>query len=193
MIAASEQNNFIDYSIFSKSLEEMVNGNSMMVNTINQYSFCLANEDKEFKKSLQESDLLLPDGVGVVYAMNLLTGRKIKKIAGADVHHHLLKELNEKAGKCFYLGASNSTLKKINEKLSIQFPNIKVATFSPAFKSEFSEAENAEMILKVNDFNPDVLFVGMSAPKQEKWARSEERRVGKECVQPCRSRWSPYH
>ena len=170
MMTTNEKHNFIDYSIFSKSLKEMVNGDSFMVNTINQYSYCLANEDKEFKMSLQESDLLLPDGVGVVYAMNLLTGRKIKKIAGADVHHHLLKELNAKSGKCFYLGASSLTLKKIKDKLALQFPNIEVGSFSPPFKSEFNEAENAEMIAKVNIFNPDVLFVGMTAPKQEKWA-----------------------
>jgi len=170
MITFKEQHNFIDYSVFSNSLQDMDKKKSLLVNTINQYSYCLANKDIEFKKSLKASDILLPDGAAVVYAMKFLTGEKVKKIAGADVHHHLLKELNAKSGKCFYLGASNSTLKKITYKLAIQFPNIKVDSFSPPFKSEFNDAENAEMIAKVNAFNPDVLFVGMTAPKQEKWA-----------------------
>ena len=170
MITFKEQHNFIDYSVFSNSLQDMDKKKSLLVNTINQYSYCLANKDIEFKKSLKASDILLPDGAAVVYAMKFLTGEKVKKIAGADVHDHLLKELNAKSGKCFYLGASNSTLKKITYKLAIQFPNIKVDSFSPPFKSEFNDAENAEMIAKVNAFNPDVLFVGMTAPKQEKWA-----------------------
>ena len=170
MITVKEQHNFIDYSVFSNSLQDMEKKDSLLVNTINQYSYCLANEDKEFKKSLQASDILLPDGAAVVYAMKFLTGEKVKKIAGADVHHHLLEELNSKSGKCFYLGSSSITLKKITDKLAVQFPNIEVGSFSPPFKSEFNVAENAEMIDKVNDFNPDVLFVGMTAPKQEKWA-----------------------
>lgn len=169
MNIVKKQHNFIDYSVFSESLEEMVNGDSLMVNAMNQYSYCLANKDEEFKKSLQQSNVLFPDRVAVVFAMNFLTGKKVNKIAGADVHHHLLNELNTKSGKCFYLGASNPTLKKITEKIALQFPNIKVGIFSPPFKSEFSEAENAEMIARVNDFNPDVLFVGMTAPNQEKW------------------------
>lgn len=177
MTTVKEEHNFLDYTVFSKPLEEMVKGDNLMVNTINQYSYCLAHEDEMFKRSLQDSDLLVPDGVGVVYAMNFLTGKKVNKIAGADVHEHLLKELNSKSGKCFYLGSSKQTLEKITEKIALQFPQIEVGTFSPPFKSKFSEAENEEMISKVNDFNPDVLFVGMTAPKQEKWTYIHKARL----------------
>ncbi len=177
MITAKKQYNFLDYFVFSKSLEEVTNGEYLMVNTINQYSYCLAHEDKVFKKSLQESDLLVLDGVGVVYAMKFLTGNKVSKIAGADVHEHLLKELDLKSGRCFYLGSSDLTLKKITEKIALQYPNIEVGTFSPPFKSEFTELESEEMAARVNDFNPDVLFVGMTAPKQEKWTFNHKARL----------------
>jgi len=161
---------FAEFSLFDKALDGLPEASSILINTINQYSFCIANEDDDFKASLKGSDVLLPDGVAVVAAEFLLTGKKIKKIAGADLHHHLLEDLEKKGGSCFYLGASDKTLEKIKNKMRIEFPNVKVGSYSPPFKKVFSAADNADMIGAVNEFKPDVLFVGMTAPKQEKWA-----------------------
>jgi N-acetylglucosaminyldiphosphoundecaprenol N-acetyl-beta-D-mannosaminyltransferase len=160
----------MEYSIYNGDLFDLDYSKKTLITTINQYSFCVAEEDLEFKMALLQSDILLPDGMGIVSAVQLQTGEKIKKIAGADIHLHLLNDLNEKAGSCFYLGASESTLAKIKERLSKEFPNIEVATYSPPFKSHFSKFENKEMIDVINAFSPDVVFVGMTAPKQEKWA-----------------------
>lgn len=159
-----------DYSIFSGDLSGCITSSKTLINTINQYSFCIAEKDAAFKKALKQSDVLLPDGMAIVAAVQLLSSTKIKKIAGADIHHFLLDDLNKKGGSCFYLGSSESTLLKITTRLSIESPNIKVGTFSPPFKSEFSNDDNQQMIAAVNAFQPDVLFVGMTAPKQEKWS-----------------------
>ncbi|MFV5685826.1 WecB/TagA/CpsF family glycosyltransferase [Flavobacterium sp. GB2R13] len=160
----------MNYSIYSGDLEECIATGKTLINTINQYSFCIAEKDTAFKKALQQSDILLPDGMAIVAAIKLLNRTKIKKIAGADIHHHLLDNLNKKGGTCFYLGSSENTLHKIVIRLSKEFPNIKVQTFSPPYKTAFSVAENKQMIEAVNAFQPDVLFVGMTAPKQEKWS-----------------------
>jgi N-acetylglucosaminyldiphosphoundecaprenol N-acetyl-beta-D-mannosaminyltransferase len=61
-------------------------------------------------------------------------------------------------------------LAAIKKRMSKEYPKIKVGVYSPPFKSEFTAEEDAEMINAVNTFNPDVLFIGMTAPKQEKWA-----------------------
>ncbi|MDP3679584.1 MAG: WecB/TagA/CpsF family glycosyltransferase [Flavobacterium sp.] len=159
----------LDYSIFSGDLADCARADKTLINTINQYSFCIAEEDAEFKSALQESDILLPDGVAIVAAVQLLNSQKIKKIAGAELHHFLLEDLNKKGGSCFYLGSSENTLLKITTRLSKDFPNIKVGAFSPPFKPEFSDEDNQQMVQEVNAFQPDVLFVGMTAPKQEKW------------------------
>jgi N-acetylglucosaminyldiphosphoundecaprenol N-acetyl-beta-D-mannosaminyltransferase len=165
------------YDIFSGDLSECKAGGKILVNTINQYSYCIAEQDKEFKKALQQSDVLLPDGMAIVAAVKLLNGTKIKKIAGADIHNHLLEELNKKAGSCFYLGSSENTLQKIVSRLAIDFPNVTVRTFAPPYKPEFSDVENKEMVEAVNAFKPDVLFVGMTAPKQEKWSYQHKERL----------------
>jgi N-acetylglucosaminyldiphosphoundecaprenol N-acetyl-beta-D-mannosaminyltransferase len=145
-------------------------GGKTLINTINQYSYCIAETDAAFKKALQGSDILLPDGMAIVATVRLLADQKITKIAGADLHDFLLNDLNKKGGSCFYLGSSEHTLRKIAMRLSKEFPNVRFQTFSPAYAPEFSVLENREMLDAVNAFQPDVLFIGMTAPKQEKWA-----------------------
>ena len=160
----------LDYSLFNGHLKDLSFDNKILINTINQYSFCIAETDSVFKKALQGSDILLPDGMAIVAAVRLLKDQKITKIAGADLHDFLLDDLNKKGGSCFYLGSSEHTLRKIAMRLSKEFPNVRFQTFSPAYAPEFSAIENTQMLDAVNAFQPDVLFVGMTAPKQEKWA-----------------------
>jgi N-acetylglucosaminyldiphosphoundecaprenol N-acetyl-beta-D-mannosaminyltransferase len=158
-----------DYSILSSDLSKIDFNSKCVINTVNQYSFILAENDQEFKSALSHSDVLLPDGVGIVAAVKLLTGNIIKKIAGADMHQHLLTKLNTEGGKCFYLGSTDATLSLIKKKINLEYPNIKVETYSPPFKPAFLQEDNDKIIAAVNSFKPDVLFVGMTAPKQEKW------------------------
>lgn len=160
----------LDYLIYNGDLTNLLVEKKILINTINQYSFCIAEEDAAFKLALQQSDILLPDGMAIVAAVQLLNGQKIKKIAGADIHHFLLDDLNKKGGSCFYLGSSEATLNKIESRISKEFPNVKLGTFSPPYKTEFSDVDNQQMLQAVNAFQPDVLFVGMTAPKQEKWS-----------------------
>jgi N-acetylglucosaminyldiphosphoundecaprenol N-acetyl-beta-D-mannosaminyltransferase len=160
----------VDYSIYNGNLKDLPFVRKTLINTINQYSYCIAQTDSAFKRALKGSDVLLADGMAIVAAVQLLEGQKTTKIAGADLHRFLLKDLNKKAGTCFYLGSSQNTLQKITARLAIEFPNVKVQTFSPVYASEFSPSENVEMLAAVNAFKPDVLFIGMTAPKQEKWA-----------------------
>lgn len=145
-----------------------------IINTINPHSFCVAKKDKDFKKALLDSDILIPDGIGIVLACRLLKGKKIPRITGADMHQHLLLEAERNKLKIFYLGASNNTLEKIQKRVTREYPNINIASFSPKFKSEFTEEETLEMITIVNQFSPDILFIGMTAPKQEKWSHANK-------------------
>jgi len=160
----------LDYSIFNSSLNKLTFDKKTLITTVNQYSYMIAEKDEEFKRALINSDILLPDGVGIVAAAKMLNGDDVKKIAGADVHQHLLQKLNQDGGSCFYLGSSESTLDAIKKRLAKEYPKIKVGSYSPPYKAEFSDEENAAMIAAVNEFKPQILFVGMTAPKQEKWS-----------------------
>jgi N-acetylglucosaminyldiphosphoundecaprenol N-acetyl-beta-D-mannosaminyltransferase len=160
----------LGYELFTGELTEITFEEKKIINTLNQYCYCMAECDSVYKHTLQHSDILLPDGVSIVRAVKFLYGKKIKKIAGADLHQYLLQQLNKTGGSCFYLGSSENTLQKIKNRATREYPSVRVGTYSPPFKNEFSEADNAAMIEAVNKFQPDVLFIGMTAPKQEKWA-----------------------
>lgn len=142
----------------------------LMINTINPHCYCEAKKDKYYNEALRYSDVLIPDGVGIVWATRILEGKKITRITGADLHRLTLDKTNKKKGKVFYLGSAPSTLKLIEQKLKKEYANIQVASLSPPYKAEFTDEENAVIVAAINSFQPDVLFVGMTAPKQEKWA-----------------------
>ncbi|WCT10729.1 WecB/TagA/CpsF family glycosyltransferase [Mucilaginibacter jinjuensis] len=182
MSSNNQFDNISGYHLYSEPLSVLPVKPQLLINTINQYSYCIANQDPEFKKSLQESDVLLPDGIGVVMAIRFLTGKKVEKIAGADLHQYLLHSLNESNGKCFYLGASNFTLEKIKARVNVEYPNIKVQTYSPPFKKVFSVEDNKKIFAVINAFRPDVLFVGMTAPKQEVWATKNKLKLNAKLI-----------
>lgn len=174
--------NILNYNVFSGELETLRPSDQQIINTINPHSYVVAKNDDVFRQALINSDVLLPDGIGIVLANRLLNRTNIKKIAGSDIHIHLLAELNKKGGKCFYLGASDSTLQKINERLKSEFPSVCAAFYSPPFKEVFSETDNEKMITAINDFTPDVLFVGMTAPKQEKWVHLNKPKINAKII-----------
>lgn len=162
------------YPIYTGSLSDIDLTKKNVINTINQYSYCIAEKDAAFREALQKSDVLLPDGIGITLLYRFLHGKKIEKIAGADLHFFLLNTLNKTNGSCFYLGSSAKTLALIEKRLKEEYPNVRFRTFSPPFKPEFTNDDNREMIEAVNEFKPDVLFIGMTAPKQEKWVHKNK-------------------
>ncbi|WP_221394609.1 WecB/TagA/CpsF family glycosyltransferase [Dyadobacter sp. NIV53] len=127
-------------------------------------------KDPEFRQVLKKTDYLVLDGVYFALASILLMGRNIKKNQGPEVFKHFIKRLDKTSGKAFFLGSSEDVLAKIKERAMKEYPTVLIETFSPPFKKEFSEEDNMEMISKINEFQPNVVFVGMTAPKQEKWS-----------------------
>src|SRR5690606_35605517 len=149
-------------------------GEKIIVNTLNPHSYCVAKKDKAFAKALSSADVLLPDGIGVVLATKFLRGIDIPKIAGMDMQLHLLKKADEKGLRVFYLGSTQQTLDLIRAKVQEEYPKVQVAVHSPPFKPVFSQEDDRDMILRINAFKPDILFVGMTAPKQEKWVHGNK-------------------
>jgi N-acetylglucosaminyldiphosphoundecaprenol N-acetyl-beta-D-mannosaminyltransferase len=123
-----------------------------------------------YQSALRKSDVILPDGIAIVWALRFLAGVRLMKISGHELFFHEMQRLNQMSGKCFFLGSSKSTNFLIKMRVLKEYPNIAVNSFSPPYKDEFNEEDTRIMINKVNTFHPDVLFIGMTAPKQEKWA-----------------------
>jgi len=164
------------YQLFNQPLSSLGLGKTL-INTLNAHCYNVALTDPLYQEALLNSDVLIPDGVSVVWAMRWLTrgiktghALSLKKIAGADLFFYEMERLQHIGGKCFFLGSSESTLSKIKERAAREYPNIIIQCYSPPYKPEFTIEDNAAMLKVINAFQPHVLFIGMTAPKQEKWA-----------------------
>jgi N-acetylglucosaminyldiphosphoundecaprenol N-acetyl-beta-D-mannosaminyltransferase len=137
---------------------------------INPHSYIVAKHDIDFERALRSADWLIPDGVGVVIAGHMLKRPFQQRITGSDIFTGVMAHLNEKAGSVFFLGSTEITLSRICAKVRSQYPRVLVSgTYSPPFASQYTPSELKDMIDAVNRVKPDVLWVGMTAPKQEKW------------------------
>lgn len=146
---------------------------------LNPHSYVVSRGDRDFRAALKQSDWLIPDGAGVVLASRLLKGRIRERVTGSDIFREVMHRLERVGWKSvFFLGAAQKTLEEIRAKVNREFPNVRVAgTFSPPFKSQYSESETQAMVDAVNASGADVLWVGMTAPKQEKWIHQNRHRL----------------
>lgn len=143
----------------------------LLINTINAHSYNVARQDKAFAAALTHGDALIPDGMSIVKAFrwkHWAHGPR-ERVAGADLFDMEMERLNDKGGRCFFLGSSEKVLCLIRQRAANDYPNIEIATYSPPYKPAFSAEESAAMVKAVNDADPDLLWIGMTAPKQEKW------------------------
>ncbi len=154
-----------------KELEALPEG-KLLINTINAHSYNTALKDVFFAEALMKGDALIPDGASIVMACRKLKAKSqpTERIAGWDLFTMEMERLNQKGGTCFFMGSSEKVLNLIREKAKTVYPNIRIETYSPPYKPEFSEEENRAIIEAINRANPDLLWIGMTAPKQEKWA-----------------------
>lgn len=154
-----------------------------LINTINAHSYNVAQKDALFAEALSKGDYLIPDGASVVKACKFLKAKSQPKerIAGWDLFQLEMEKLNERGGKCFFMGSSEKVLSLIKERAKTDYPNIIVETYSPPYKPDFSDEDNVAIIKAINDANPDLLWIGMTAPKQEKWAYSHWNELNINC------------
>ena len=146
---------------------------------LNPHSYVVSLDNPVFSKALKDADWLVPDGAGVVMASRILGGSIGERVTGSDVFYGLHRRLNEAGGmSVFFLGSTEKTLDNIRERMAIDYPNIRVAgTYSPPFKPLYSNEEIDQMINAINAAGTDVLWVGMTAPKQEIWIYENRGRL----------------
>lgn len=165
-----------------KELDRLKDG-KLLINTINAHSYNTALKDSLFAEALMKGDVLIPDGASIVMACKWLKAKSQpeERIAGWDLFVYEMKKLNARGGKCFFMGSSEKVLALIREKAAKIYPNIKVETYSPPYKSEFTEEDNRQIIDAINMAKPDLLWIGMTAPKQEKWAYTHWKELNINC------------
>ena len=171
--------------VLTPSREEMGKwpDGKFLIDTVNAHSFVQAQDDKEFEKALLSADALIPDGISIVKAFKWLKldNAPKEKIAGADLFTFEMERLNKKGGCCFFMGSSPAVLEAIRERAAKEYPSIRIETFSPPFKDVLSEEDTKSILEAIHKANPDLLWIGMTAPKQEKWLQQNWSRLEIHC------------
>jgi exopolysaccharide biosynthesis WecB/TagA/CpsF family protein len=143
----------------------------------NAYSVVLAQKDKEFQNICEKADIVFADGYPIVIISKLL-GKKIpQRIAGPDFMWEFCGICAKKGFKMFLLGSEEPYLSQLKSNLENVFKGVQiVGTYSPPF-GIWSEIEENNMIRRVNDSRADILWLGVSTPKQDKWINSVKHRL----------------
>ena len=160
-------------------LAELPKG-KLLINTINAHSYNVAQKDELFAEALLKGDVLTADGASIVHACRWLRtpSQPKERVAGWDVFVHEMTALENQAEAenthpvVFFMGSSPEVLERIVQRAALDYPYLKIVTYSPPYKAEFTDADNQAIIRAINAAQPDLLWIGMTAPKQEKWAYS---------------------
>ncbi len=152
-------------------VEEWVRGDKpRQVSVVNAHSIIVARRDPDFLRAIENSDLVLPDSFPVVRLSRLFGQPFPQRVAGPDFCEAVCRLAEEKGHSVFFLGSSPAVLDMIRSRLLERFPRLAIAgVYSPPMRKEFSAEDSDAMIGAVNAAAPDILWVGLTAPKQEKW------------------------
>lgn len=126
--------------------------------------------DKEFREVYKEADLILTDGMPLIWISQLQNNKIKEKVSGSDLFPKVCELAAKKSYKVFLLGAAEGIAAKAAENLIKKYNGLNiVGTYSPSYGFEKREEEINKIIKVINDAEPDILAVGLGAPKQEKF------------------------
>ena len=153
-----------------EAVEDCINKNKNCMVSFLNVDVLIKAQNEIFKAILTKSCLLLADGVPLLWAAKFLGTPLKEKISGSDLFPKLCEIAAEKGYKVFFLGGRAGAGLKTAEVFKNKHSKIQVAgVYSPPFGFEQDEVENKKIIRMIKEAKPDILFVGLGAPKQEKW------------------------
>ncbi|MFA5974889.1 MAG: WecB/TagA/CpsF family glycosyltransferase [Elusimicrobiota bacterium] len=144
----------------------------------NAYTVALCRKDEALRNLLEQSDLVLADGMSIVWGAHWIGLSLPERIAGPDLMTGLCKHASQKGYSIFLMGSSRENLDMLQKVLLSRWPRLRiVGLYNPSMCDQFDEDENRRILEMIRQARPDILFVGMSAPKQEKWIAQNLNRL----------------
>lgn len=124
-----------------------------------------AKDENEFKEIINSAELVIPDGIGIIKAGNILGTPLKERVAGYDLICNLIEKYKDGSATFYFWGSKPGYAAEAKEKLENKYPNIKIlGTHTGYFKDE----EEIKIVDEIRKLRPDILLVGAGAPKQEK-------------------------
>ena len=144
----------------------------------NAHTVALSQKDPALRDLLNKADLVLADGMSIVWGGRWVGAQLPERVAGPDLMGALCKESAQHGYRIFLLGSTPENLTALSKALQRDNGMIQFAgTYSPPFCEQIDESENERIMALLRESRADILFVGMSAPKQEKWIAENLHRL----------------
>ncbi|OUL37159.1 glycosyltransferase [Nostoc sp. T09] len=165
----------IDKYSFNEVVTKIVNhalskGKPEYVVTPNAMHILSLQKDAFFREIYRQAFLVVPDGVSLLWAAKFLQTPLKGRVNGTDLFEKLCAIAAEKGLKVFLLGGRPGAAEQAKQKLKDRHPNLSiVGTYCPPYGFEYQPEELESINSKIKAASPDILFVGLGAPKQEKW------------------------
>jgi len=135
----------------------------------------VAYKDEEFCKELNDASLIVPDGIGVVYASRILKAPLPERVAGFDLASNLIESLKDGEKSFYFFGGKPGVAETAKENLLEKYPKLNICGLSDGY---YDEEKEKAIIEDIKNKKPDVLFVCLGAPKQEKWINEHKDELG---------------
>lgn len=134
--------------------------------TINPEFLCRAQTEGELLELVKRADLVTADGEGVVWACRVKGTPVPERVTGIDLMARLLERGSARKWRVYLLGAAPGVAEKAAEKISQSFPGLQIAGTQHGY---FGDGEVKTVVNKIKESSPDLIFVALGAPKQERW------------------------
>ena len=158
---------FDNYTIdeaVQKAVSSLEEDKPFVIATPNPEIVDVARKDSEYKAILNSSDIVTPDGIGIVYASKFLNGNIKERAAGFDIVCGIISELDKCSGSVFLFGSKPGVAESAANNLLKKYENLKIAGCRNGYFKD-----DSEIISAIQESKPDLLLVCLGAPKQEKW------------------------
>ncbi|HEX6971524.1 MAG TPA: WecB/TagA/CpsF family glycosyltransferase, partial [Limnochordia bacterium] len=146
-----------------------------VVITANPELVMAAQRDPELAALVEAADLVIADGIGLVWAARLLGDRLPERIPGIELAEALIARLARRGGSAYLLGAAPGVAAEAAARLAADHPGWRLAGVQHGY---FSESDEEAVVAAIREAAPDLLLVGLGAPRQEKWIGRHRHRLG---------------
>lgn len=169
---------FIAYETVMEIIQRWrANGESNYITITNPHSVMLCHRDEKMREATARANLTAPDGVGIILAANLLGYKSKGRVTGPTLMLKLCDWGRKYNYRHFFFGGAEGIADRLAERLSKLYPGLDVVgTHCPPFR-ELSPEEDKCIIEKINATKPDIIWVSLGAPKQEKWMAAHSKQV----------------
>ena len=140
--------------------------------TPNPEMVMMAQEDKELNDALFNGNLVVPDGIGLIFASNIYKLGLVERVTGFDLMENMLEYSNRRKLKVFLLGGKPKVAERAQKNINKTYNNLNIVGSHDGY---FSEEEGYKVLDLINEKKPDILFVALGASKQEKWIEKNRK------------------